>query len=244
MRVAIMQPTYLPWLGYLDLMDQVDSFIFLDDVAFSSQSWQQRNRIRTASGLQWLTVPVLTKGRSGQPIREVELRDATFWQRHISTIRHAYSGTAPRSLIDDLESFLGAASSSGRLLDINLASIRFLRRHFGVTTPTHLSSEVSAASDRIDRLITLVQRVGGDRYVTPPGSVDYLRRGLHEFQDAGMEILVHAYAHPHYQQRYAPFLPQASALDALLCEPEDAPSVLRSGRQEPRPLASEEGLRG
>ena len=63
MRVAISQPTYLPWLGYFDLIDQVDVFVLLDDVQFEKQSWQQRNRIKTPAGLQWLTVPVIFRGR-------------------------------------------------------------------------------------------------------------------------------------------------------------------------------------
>ena len=49
MRVAISQPTYLPWLGYFDLIDQVDRFVVLDNVQFEKQSWQQRNRIKSAT---------------------------------------------------------------------------------------------------------------------------------------------------------------------------------------------------
>lgn len=52
MRVAIAQPTYLPWLGYFDLIDQVDAFVILDHVQFEKQSWQHRNRIKTPTGLQ------------------------------------------------------------------------------------------------------------------------------------------------------------------------------------------------
>ena len=74
MKVAISQPTYLPWIGYFDLIDQVDAFIFLDSVQFEKQSWQQRNRIKTPKGLQWLTVPVMFRGRFGQLIHQVEIR--------------------------------------------------------------------------------------------------------------------------------------------------------------------------
>ena len=71
--IAIMQPTYLPWLGYFAMIDQVDVFIIFDSVQFSKRSWQQRNQIKTASGPMWLTVPVASKGKRGQLINEVEI---------------------------------------------------------------------------------------------------------------------------------------------------------------------------
>ena len=70
---VVSQPTFLPWLGWFDLADQGDVMVILDDVAFSKQSWQQRNRIRSPRGLEYLTVPVKTSGRLGQPISECEV---------------------------------------------------------------------------------------------------------------------------------------------------------------------------
>ena len=76
--IAIAQPTFLPWMGWFDLADQVDALILLDDVAFSKQSWQQRNRIRTRNGLEFLIVPVKTSGRLGQKISDCELAGQSF----------------------------------------------------------------------------------------------------------------------------------------------------------------------
>src|SRR3990167_8474438 len=85
--IAIMQPTYLPWMGYFDLMDQCDVFVLLDSVQFERRSWQQRNRIKTPQGELWLTVPVLSKGRREQKICQVEIdRSRDFQQKHIRTI--------------------------------------------------------------------------------------------------------------------------------------------------------------
>ena len=90
MKIAISQPTYLPWIGYLDLIDQVETFVLLDNVQFERQSWQHRNRIKTPSGLHWLTVPVLFRGRFGQLINEVEIRDIEFWRNHLRAIELNY----------------------------------------------------------------------------------------------------------------------------------------------------------
>jgi len=59
-RIAIAQPTYLPWLGYFDLIDQVERFVVLDSVQFEKQSWQQRNRIKTPTGLQLISKMLIT----------------------------------------------------------------------------------------------------------------------------------------------------------------------------------------
>ncbi len=87
--VGIMQPTYLPWLGYLDMLDQADTFILLDNVAVSKKSWQTRNRITGNDGTHWLSIP--THAHQGQPLNEVELANEHSWQlKHIRAIEAAY----------------------------------------------------------------------------------------------------------------------------------------------------------
>jgi len=89
MRVAIMQPTYLSWIGYFGMIDQVDRFIVLDSVQFAKRSWQQRNKIKTANGPIWLTVPTLSKGKSGQLIHEVEIDVTRSYQAvHIASLEN------------------------------------------------------------------------------------------------------------------------------------------------------------
>jgi len=86
-----MQPTFLPWVGYFDLIDQADEFIFLDSVQFEKQSWQQRNRILGHSGLEWITVPVFSKGRLHQKICDVEIKTADFPTKQLRMISHHYA---------------------------------------------------------------------------------------------------------------------------------------------------------
>ena len=73
MKLLVTQPTFLPWIGYFDLIDQSDLIVFLDDVQFDKRSWQQRNRIKSVSGLQWLTISTEVKGKRHQLIKEVIL---------------------------------------------------------------------------------------------------------------------------------------------------------------------------
>ena len=90
--VTIHQPQYLPWIGYFDKINQVDAFCFLDNVQFKKNEWQNRNRIKTAQGWQWLTVPV--KHRFPQTIEEVEINDTVNWRRkHLQALATNYKKT-------------------------------------------------------------------------------------------------------------------------------------------------------
>ena len=81
MKIAIHQPQYMCYPGVIDKIDQADAFIFLDTVQFEKNEWQNRNRIKNHDGVQWLTVPVLMKGRSDQRIIAVDIDPHVTWLR-------------------------------------------------------------------------------------------------------------------------------------------------------------------
>src|SRR5205823_3408897 len=143
MKIAISQPTYLPWLGYFDLIDQVDAFVLLDSVQFEKQSWQQRNRIKTPTGLQWLTVPVVFRGRLGQRIMEVIIRDPEFPRKHLRAIELNYR-RAPffDRYFPELARILEQHPSGSHLADLNLEIIRWVCAALGIQTTLIRSSEL------------------------------------------------------------------------------------------------------
>lgn len=88
MRVAILQPSYLPWLGFFEQMHRSDQFVLYDDVQFTRRDWRNRNRIRVSEGSVWLTVPVLQKNNFEQTLLETKIDNSTSWKRkHLETIR-------------------------------------------------------------------------------------------------------------------------------------------------------------
>ena len=76
MNVVILQPSYIPWRGYFDQIRRADLFVFYDDVQYDKRGWRNRNQIKTASGKQWLTVPVYSHGAQTKniPIRNRRAR--------------------------------------------------------------------------------------------------------------------------------------------------------------------------
>lgn len=231
MRIAIMQPTFLPWMGYFDILDQVDLFILLDDVQFVKQSWQQRNRIKTPAGLEWLTIPVIFRDRFGQLIKDVEIGKLDFWKKHIRSIEVNYGRASHFDIyFTELLSIFKKGESWNKLADLNIKLIEWLREKIGISTSLIRSSSLAIDAERSSRLVAICQKVGAIEYLSPIGSAGYLLEEIKEFTDRGIEVFFHNYSHPVYKQLFLPFVPYASVLDLLFNEGPNSKESIRSGR--------------
>ena len=227
-RVAIMQPTYLPWSGYFGLMRSVDLFIFLDSVQFARRSWQQRNQIKTANGAQWLTVPVVSKGKREQRIDEVMIEPtAGFEVAHRRAIEHNYRKTPHfEAVADEVLAPLGEQAAA--LVDLNIALIAGIAERLGITTPVVRSSAMGGEGAKADLLASLCRGVGATEYVSPPGSQDYLDES-DAFFKAGIPVRYFRYAHPEYPQMFGEFLPYMSCIDMMFNCGEESLSLIEGG---------------
>jgi hypothetical protein len=226
-----MQPTYLPWLGYLAMIDRVDRFVFLDNVQFERRSWQQRNRIKTTSGEVMLTIPVRSKGRRDQRIDKVWIDEAQdFPTRHIRSIQHAYA-KAPFYDRFAPELFERLRTPTSLLADVTISVIGWLLRQYSIDTDCVRGSTLSAAGAKDTLLCNISKQLNADRYLSPPGSANYLDRS-NVFRDADIPILYHTYEHPTHDQINGAFQPFMSAIDLLFnCGPDDGLRILRQGVQ-------------
>jgi hypothetical protein len=232
MKVAISQPTYLPWLGYLDLIDQVDTFVFLDTVQFEKRSWQQRNRIKTPGGLSLLTVPVAVKGRFHQRIKDVEIDNRRFIRKHLRSIETNYN-RAPflSQYFPEIAQILEMGSCGASLADLNIQLIRWLCQVLGVRTRLLRSSQINHEGSRSELLLNLCRTLNADCYLSSAGSSQYLLHDVPRFSEAGIDVAFQQYTHPHYRQQFPPFVPYASIVDLLLNEGARSLDILRSGRR-------------
>ncbi|MFC1571746.1 WbqC family protein [Candidatus Margulisiibacteriota bacterium] len=204
MKAVIMQPTYLPWMGYFDLMDQSDIFIFLDDVQFEKQSWQQRNKIKTAQGELWLTVPVIRK--FPQLINEVEVNNALNWsKKHWKTISQCYRKA---SCFQNYETEFAAvyASSWHKLIDLNISIIKIICRLLGIEKRIVCSSDMNVNGKKVSKIISLCKEVKADIYLSPSGAENYLEED-NQFLSEGIKLEYHNYDVPAYNQLYNDFKP-------------------------------------
>jgi len=235
--IAIAQPTFLPWLGWYDLVDQVDVLVLLDDVAFSKQSWQQRNRIRTREGLSYLTVPVHTAGKLGQRIAETKIVGTAFVQKLLRTVAQNYRRAEYfERYYPEFCTILESSAASENLCDLNCGLIEWLSARLGVATPSVRSSQLSVGGKRGTHVAMLCEHLGARTYISPPGAEDYLIEDRVEFDRRSIAVEIHVYDHPVYKQCFEPFEPYASALDLLFNEGDRAGAILRSGRRPSRHL--------
>jgi len=228
-KVAIHQPHYLPWLGYVAKWAAADRFIFLDTVQYEKNGWQNRNRIKTSQGPQWLTVPV--QARLATAIRDVGVDAAQPWAaRHLRAIELAYA-RAPHfaRYRDGLGAFYARAWD--RLAPLAAASAEWLARALGVTTPVALASALdlgpAPVKDATARLVALCRAVGADTYVAGRDGARYM--DLAQFRTAGIAVEAQEYAHPVYAQLHGEFVTGLSALDILLMHGDEALAILCRG---------------
>jgi hypothetical protein len=228
MRVAVHQPQYLPWIGYFDKMDQADCFVVLDHVQFKKNEWQNRNRIKAASGWQWLTVPVLH--RFPQRIAEVKINNAVPWSRkHLQTLSVNYRG-APffevhRPFFEEVYT-----REWTRLIDLNLATLGYLVTALGIHTKLILASSLGLPghAGATEHLVAICQALGADAYLSGVGGTGYLAPA--RFEEAGIRLCFQAFGCPSYPQRFRAFVPNLSVVDLLFNCGERSLQVLREGR--------------
>lgn len=223
--VAILQPGFLPWLGFFDQMLRCDVFVYYDDVQFDKHGWRNRNRIKAASGPLWVTIPVLHSGKQGQTILDAEVDNNKGWARKmIATIRQNYA-RAPHvaSYLPELEQLLGAPWRF--LVDLDLAVADLMCGWFDLRRPVFRASTLGIAGGQSTRLLSICQHFSARKYLSGNAAQSYLDVAL--FQDAGVAVEWQNYRHPTYTQLHGDFIPYLSALDLVLNAGRDSIYILR-----------------
>lgn len=224
MRVVILQPGYLPWIGYFDQMKRADLFVHATDLQYTRQDWRSRNRIKTRNGgWQWLTVPVQSKGNYYARIHEIRINNAVPWARkHLNLLRENYR-KAP--WFDRYFPLFEAAYSQtwDLLLDLDLFFIDRLKAELGITTPCLdiRDLELGDSLDRVERILSVCRKLGATAYLSGDAGRQYLNHSL--LDPHGIALEFHEMQHPVYPQLHAPFMPYLSAVDLLFnCGPDSA----------------------
>jgi hypothetical protein len=211
---VISQPTWLPYLGYLELVAAADVFVFLDDVQFARRSWQSRNRILTRDGELMLTVPVKKHDRESL-ITDILIDDAQPWrEKHLASLRHAYAG---RPGFAEGMAFMEAqlARPTQRLADLTSGLIEAAAAELGFATEFVKASDLACPGARSEHLLALCRAVGATAYLSTGGSADYMAQdGV--FEAAGFPVRFRSHQPTPYPQGGGPFTPYMSFLDALM----------------------------
>ena len=211
-RVAILQSNYIPWRGYFDLIDGVDVFVIYDDVQYTKNDWRNRNRIKTPSGLRWLTVPV-RHAFLGQAIDAVEIVDEQPWRRAHREALKANYGRAEffDAMFPALADLLDTPRAT--LSELNRVLIRWVVDRLSIRTEIVDVRSLKGDGRRTERLLAIVGELGGDVYVSGPAAAAYL--DLDAFRSAGIGLEYKSYDYEPYPQLWGAFEGAVTALDLL-----------------------------
>lgn len=224
MRVAAIQSSYVPWRGYFDFIASADLFVIYDDVQYSTGSWRNRNQLKTADGLKWLTVPVNKK--LGLAIDETEIEYAHPWQEKNRGLLKASLGKCAfwRDASDLWEA--GTADRHRTISELNVRLIELVCDYLRIKTPLRPSRPLGLTGARTDRLIQMLRQLGATTYLSGPAAKDYLEED--KFRVAGIRLEYKSYDYGEYPQQFGPFAGAVSILDLIANTGPDAAQHLRS----------------
>jgi hypothetical protein len=230
MKCVINQPSYIPWRGYFDQIRKADIFVFYDDVQYDKHGWRNRNRVKTANGAIWLTIPVMKKGalENKIPIKDIAIDWTRDWSRkHWKTIEQAY-GKAP--FFDAYASMLKEAYEQRfvKLADFTIQLTILIAGILGISETKFIrSSSLTASGTKTDRLLGILRQLGATHYISGPAAKTYLDEA--KLAGAGISTEYMVYDYPMYFQLYPPYNAQVSVLDLLfMMGPDSAKYIWQS----------------
>ena len=229
-RVAILQSSYIPWPGYFDIIGSVDEFVMYDVVQFTKDDWRNRNRIKTADGVRWLTIPVLTAGRFGQTIAETRVAGGDWAVKHWRSLSQAYAA-APyfANYRDRFADAYRACGDQPLISSVNRTFIDVISSELGLSTRIIDAAAHVKEGDRNQRLVDLCRALGAGVYVSGPSARTYLDIEL--FRRHGIDVEFVEYpAYGPYHQLHGSFEPRLSVLDMLFNVGPATTSYLRCRR--------------
>ena len=214
-KVAISQSNYIPWKGYFDMIAYVDEFVIYDDMQFTRRDWRNRNKIKTPQGIQWLTVPVQTKGKYLQAIRDTALEGEDWPATHWKAIKLNYR-KAP--YFDEVAAWLEPLYLDETHATVSTLNRRFIEaicEYLGIRTQITNSWDYTLLEDRTERLVGICEQAGANIYVSGPAAKHYI--DLDYFTRPGIEVEWYDFnGYPEYQQLWGDFVHGVSILDLIL----------------------------
>lgn len=220
---VILQPSYLPWLGYFEQIYRSDIFVFYDDAQFDKNGWRNRNRIKTKDGVQWLTVPV--KVSLGDKIKDVRIDNSSKWyQKHLKTVELAYKKA---KFFEENFKILEKILSQhwDYLVDLDVTLIKEINKILGMGKNLIYSSQIGVREGgSTSRLVNICSKLGADTFYEGASGRDYII--AEEFKKAKIKLVYQNYKHPVYTQLYGDFLSHLSIIDLIFNEGPNSLKIL------------------
>lgn len=213
--VAILQSNYVPWKGYFDLINSVDTFIFYDIVKYTKNDWRNRNIIYTKNGIQWLTIPIDSSAVNFK-INEVKINNDKWQELHFKSLFLGYKRAPYFFQLEELMNDYLKEKKWNRISELNQYLIVKISRLLGIKTEFKNAEEFEISGDRIDRLLKILNQSKASRYISGPSAQSYLKGNEYLFDDLKIQLQYFKYPkYKEYKQLSSPFENYVSILDLI-----------------------------
>ena len=197
--VSMHQSQYLPWPPFFKKMALADTFVLMDTVQFQKNGLQNRNKINSANGEFWLTIPVNSK--LSESILEKHTVDTRWKKKHLQSIRSSYSKARYFDCyFDKLERIISSASMN--LSHINYELICFLRSVLGIKNDMVLLSDLPVMGHKSELIIEACRALQATHYISGSGGKSYLDKTL--FSNSEINLTFFSSEPPSYNQMHPP----------------------------------------
>ena len=185
MRVAILQSNYLPWTGVFELINLVDKFVFYDNVQFTKQDWRTRNRIKTDKKNLWLSVPI-QRQKLKTNIVDIKICNEINWKKkHYKSFCQYYSKSKYFNEYKYLLDFY--LLEWEYLYKLNRYTTEKISRALNIDTKFYYSEDFEVSGNPTEKIIQVVNQLGGDTYVSGTAGRNYIDESL--FTDVKLEYI-------------------------------------------------------
>jgi hypothetical protein len=213
-KVAILQSNYIPWKGYFDIIASVDEFIIYDEVQFTKRDWRNRNKIKTPQGLQWLTIPVLSKNNFTQKINQTKIDGISWKKKHWNALKFNYKKAKYYNEISELLYDYFHLKTFEKLSELNTALIRIICQYLNINTKISRCPSSTLVEEKNQRLISICKQTQADTYVSGKKAKDYIDQK--SFSHSGLQVeWVNYENYPEYEQLWGGFVNEVTILDLL-----------------------------
>jgi len=228
--IFITQPTYLPWIGYFSFLNKASEIVFLDDVQFSKRSWQQRNRILSNDKSKYLTIPVISKGKREQMIKDVEIFEKKFFQKHLMIIEHNYKKTKYfKEYFELLNSLNNQIENLKFLSEINILLIEKICMILNIKVKFSKSSSLNIQKKRSHKIVEICNLKLKKQLLSNEGTIDYINHDKKIFEENDINVNFFRYDTSEYKQTSKIFIKELSILDLIFNEGPNSINIIKKG---------------
>ncbi|ACO83982.1 WbqC family protein [Clostridium botulinum] len=230
-KVAILQSNYLPWKGVFDMIHQVDVFVFLEDVQYTTRDWRNRNKLLTKDGAKWITVPVKNKEKREQLICEAEIDNSIEWQqKHFNSFQMNYAKSPYFKQYKWILEDIYLNNNWTNISELNIYITKLVAKELGIKTKFINSLELNAKGIKDDKIIDICKKLNADYYLSGSAAKNYI--SPRKFENNNIKLEYIKYEYPRYKQLHEPFNHFVTVLDLIFNCGSDAPYYIWGWRED------------